>query len=258
MRYSLSARILETKELTENIKVGIRPDFEEFAVLAHDCGFDGVNLRFWQIAPEIVSDSEVYAIKETLKKKNLEVYVIQGAICKEFIERAKILGAKKIQAIPKNMNLVSDDMRVAMQIHSGGDFESIADCVKSFATKYNDPRIGIFPEPGNLQLVGEKFTEDMFLPLKDRILGYFFQSLEVGFGEISLAIKNGQKVKVKRVAPWENTQFNMPLFSKAIKKCAAGDFFNINEPPPANHKPKEFLLKTLDFIKTKFNTEYQV
>jgi len=260
MKYSLSARILETEELRLNIKNGIKPDFKEFANLASDCGFDGVNLRYWQLDPKTVSSSKIIAIKETLTKNNLEVFVIQGTINKEFIERAKLLGAKIIQSMPtaENMDLVPADMRVAMQMHSGGDFETIADCIKSFATKYKDPRIGIFPEPGNLQLVGEKFTEDMFSPIKDRIFGYFFQSLEVGSGDISITIKNGQKVKVQRVAPWENTQLNMPLLAKAIKKCASGEFFNINEPPPANYKPKDFLLKTLDFIKTNLNTEYQL
>lgn len=59
MKYSLSARILETKELILNIKAGIRPDFEELANLASDCGFDGVNLRSCQI----VDDSKIIAIK---------------------------------------------------------------------------------------------------------------------------------------------------------------------------------------------------
>ena len=247
MKYSLSARILETKELTENLKSGIRPNFKEFANLASDCGFDGVNLRFWQLDSKTVSSSEIIAIKETLKKNNLKVFVMQGTINKEFIERGKLLGAKIIQSMPtaENMELVPPDMRVAMQMHTGGDFETIADCIKSFATKYSDPRIGIFPEPGNLQLVGEKFTEDMFSPIKDRIFGYFFQSLEV----ISIGLKNDQKAKFRRVSPWENTQLDMSLFARAIKKCNTGEFFNINEPPPVNYEPKEFLLKTLNFIK---------
>lgn len=97
----------------------------------------------------------------------------------------------------ENMDLVPDDMHVAMQMHTRGDFETIADYVKSFATKYSDPRIGIFPEPGNLQLVGETFSEDMFLPIKDRIYGYFFQSLEVGSEKYLYVSKTVNEYKFK-------------------------------------------------------------
>ena len=253
MKYSLSARILETEELKLNIKNGIHPDFREFVSLTHDCGFDGVNLRFWQIDPATVSDSKISAMKDILDEKNIEVCVIHGIISKEFVERAKILNAKVIQAVPENMDLVPDDMFVAMQMHTGGDFETIKDCSKSFAGKYSDPRIGIFPEPGNLQLAHEKFTENMFLPLKDRVYGWFFQSIEVGSGDISIELKNCKKIQAKRVAIWKNSQLDMLLFSQAIKKCAVGDFLNINEPPPVNFEIKEFLHKTLKFIKETVN-----
>jgi len=53
-------------------------------------------------------------------------------------------------------------MKIAVQMHTGVDFETINDCTKSFATKYIDPRIGIFPEPGNLQLAGENLRSKCF------------------------------------------------------------------------------------------------
>jgi len=62
MKYSLSARILETKDLIENIKNDIRLDFEEFATLAQNCGFDGINLRAWQITDK----SEINRIKKSV------------------------------------------------------------------------------------------------------------------------------------------------------------------------------------------------
>jgi len=89
----------------------------------------------------------------------------------------------------------------------------------------------------------------MFLPIKNRIFGYFFQSIEVGAGNISIRLKNGQKVKAQRVPVLENSQLDIYLLAKAIKKCRLGDFLNINEPTPKGDDIEEFLIKSLKFIK---------
>lgn len=258
MKYSLSARILETKELSENLKAGIQLDFTQFAQLAADCGFDGVNLRPWQVNTETVSDSQITSMKKILDEKQLQVFVITGKIDAAFVKRAKLLQAQVIQALPdeENLSLIDSDMRMAMQMHTNGDFESISDCLESFSTKYRDPRAGIFPEPGNLQLVGEKFSEDMFIPVKERIFGWFFQSLVIEeTGTSAITLKSGRKVHCRRVDAWENPQLDMALFAKAIKKCGRGNFFNINEPPRTDFDAGEFLQKTLNFIKENMGAE---
>ncbi len=218
MKICLSGRIVETLET--------RPDTDEFLRFAAGTGYDGVSLRNWQI-PRTEKDAR--KLRDQLDALGLTISScnIGGP---EDIDFAVAAGVGAVQAanVEELCRRLPDGMRIGPQMHTGGTYETISSATE--ALRGMPVCAGVFVEPGNHILAGEKFSEDMFLPLRGRIAGCNLQSIEAGHGESSIQLKSGARVRFTRVPLAENGQIDMNVFLRALRNAGYDDFVNVIEP----------------------------
>ena len=165
MEYSLSGRFVETSD-------GPALGQEAFLALAAEAGYDGVDLRVSQL-PADVSRQALAGLREQLAKYNLKVAMLnlRGKSGTELLDQLKLLlpiakdlgcsiirTGGDVNTMQQAADLAqSEGIRLAAQIHTNGDFESVAVAQKMLAEIGRD-NFGVIIEPANLFMAGDEFS----------------------------------------------------------------------------------------------------
>jgi len=246
MYLTLSGRILEASER--------RPSALEFVALAKEAGYDGVGLRGWQLPPENTQEDPA-DIKACLEDAGLCVssITVPAAAVELTAPFARELNAKVLQVSGSVSELagaavhLDDDMRLGPQMHTGGEFETVALAAETLA-RIADPRVGVVVEPANHMFAGETWSEDLFKPIAERIIGCNLQSIEVGQGEQSLKLCDGSTRVYRRVPARENTQADFHGFFAALRAAGYDGYVNVIEPASKTGSIEFFARETADYM----------
>ena len=242
MKLSLSGRLVEGAG-------GTIVSVAEFLSLARRCGYDAVDLRASQFGPA-GGEAETAAVRAGLADNGLRLFEGQyaGDPCAggeaeaafvAFAGRVAGLGGEGIRmggelpTLKRAAQLARPlGLRICYQMHTGGPFETI-DGAAAAVAEVGEPNFGVMPEPANLALAAQPFTEDMFAPLAGRIPGVHVQTLEVREdGPDSLRLADGTEVRYARVPYAKNTQTDFGTFFAALRRAGFDGYVNELEPCP--------------------------
>lgn len=244
MKLCLSARIVE--------RLDPRPPLEDFAALAASCGFDGVGLRPWQL-PTASDPDTIASFVLPLENAGLVVGSITvgiGQLAAQ-IPLARRLGVKIFQgpAKPDWVRDLDPDMRIGPQMHTGGDFETVASAAQALAPL--PAGIGVIVEPANLLLAGERtWSADLLSPLAGRLVGCNLQSIEIAEDSPhSLKLKDGTHVAYRRVPPGENRHIDFAHFFRLLRATGYDDYVNVIEPTPQESDLETFARACADSLR---------
>lgn len=257
MKLSLSGRLVESGGATI-ISNG------EFLDLAGTCGYDAVDLRATQLTPE-TGQTELEVLREGLMENDLELFesAYRGDLDAEgekaFAEFAGLVADLGGQGVRMGGDLATlkraaqlaamHGIRILYQMHTGGPFETIASAAAVVA-EINEPSFGVMPEPANLLMAGERFSEDMFEPLRGRIFGVHVQTIETGPDkEGSLKLADGTEVKFGRVPYEENKQIDFATFFAALRQVEFDGYVNELEPCPGAEELQETVRRAGAFLR---------
>jgi sugar phosphate isomerase/epimerase len=137
-----------------------------------------------------------------------------------------------IEMMQKAADLVAGrGMRVCSQIHTGGEYETIASTKETLQAIGRD-NFGVIAEPANLLLAGQPSTGDAFTEIIDSVFGVNIQSIIlVGADKGSaLKLRDGTEVHFARVPLGENTQMDTQGFFAGLKELNFSGFVNVLEP----------------------------
>ncbi|MBT4499931.1 MAG: hypothetical protein HOC74_19540 [Gemmatimonadetes bacterium] len=230
MKLSLSGRILQ----------GGAPEISttEFIHLARETGFDMVELRPDQ-APVDSSDADLAAIRQVLDDAGIGAsMIVIGGIAEvaSWVRVARALGTTHLRASGTVEDLCAaadslpEDLRLVSQMHSQSPFENVALAAETLA-QIADTRFGVMPEPANLLFAGEKWTPDLFAPLKGRIYGCNAQSIGLDpSSDTKVGMNDGRQVPYSRLDWAANTELDFPGFIAALRASGYDGFINFIDP----------------------------
>ena len=231
MKLSLSGRILQGEGAPEL-------STPEFIRLAHDTGFDLVELRPNQV-PADTTDAELTALREVLDANGIGVSMIvigDATGVEEWIRVARALGAVNlrvsgsVEAMQSAAEELPDDLRLVCQMHSKSPFENVALAAETLA-QIPSEQFGVMPEPANLLFAGETWSPDLFVPLKGRILGCNAQSIALDpDSDACVTMNDGTEVPYSRLDWAENTALDFPGFVGSLRAVGYDGFINFIDP----------------------------
>ena len=254
MKLSLSGRLVESGGTT------LVP-LPEFLELAARCGYDAVDLRATQLGPDAAAE-EIEALRVGLADNHLELFegqhrdpVDEGTFSR-LAEHVAGLGGRGIRVggdlaeWRRAARLAAPHgLKVHYQMHTGGPFETVAAAAEAIR-EVGEPNFGVMPEPSNLLLAGESFTEDMFGPLAGRIVGVHVQTLEVRpDGASSLRVADGTEVRFARVPYEENRQIDFATFFAALRRAGFDGAVNELEPCPGREDLERTVAEAARFLR---------
>ena len=255
MKFSLSGRCVVSGD-------GLLKENEEFLQLAGDLGFDGVDLRWDQMNPDLprakVEEAKDLCAKHGLAVAALNTKAIEPADLGPMLELAKELGCGRIRAggaedaIQAAADLAAPyGIRLATQMHTNGAYETVA-AAKETLARIDRPNFGVIIEPANLYMAGDELTADNFSQIADSIFWCHVQSLIVAPPDetpTKLTLRSGKQVGYKRVPIRENTGCDMPGFFAALKGAGFDDYVNCLEPTPDTDDWAAFFGDYLAYLK---------
>jgi len=143
----------------------------------------------------------------------------------------------------------STGTRILYQMHTGGPFETVAAAAQSIQ-EIDEPNFGVMPEPANLVMAGEQFTERMFEPLCGRVFGVHVQTLVVGPDAANvLRLSDGTEVRYERVPYEENDQTDFATFFAALRHIGFEGFVNELEPCQPVEELEDTVARAAVFLK---------
>ena len=257
MKLSLSGRLVESG-------AGTIVSVREFLDLAGRHGYDAVDLRASQLNPQTTPE-ELDTIRAGLEANGLAVF--EGAfrgtldpaeheIFAQFAATVAELGGEGIR-VSGSLEVLKQAAQLAAphgvgilyQMHTGGPFETIAGAARAVA-EVDEPNFGLMPEPANLVMARQAFTEDMFEPLRDRIFGVHMQTLEVSADAAdALKLADGTEVRYDRVPYEQNTQTDFATFFAALRGVGFDGYVNELEPCPPVEELDETVRLAADFLR---------
>lgn len=230
MKLSLSGRILQGG--------APRMSTTEFIHLARDTGFDMVELRPDQV-PVDSSDADLAAVRQVLDDAEIGVsMIVTGGIAEvaSWVRVARVLGTTHLRVggtaeeLCAAVDWLPEDLRLVSQMHSQSPFENVALAAESLA-QIPDTRFGVMPEPANLLFAGERWTSDLFTPLKERIYGCNAQSIGLDrSSDTQVVMNDGRQVPYSRLDWSANTELDFPGFIAALQAIGYDDFINFIDP----------------------------
>ena len=240
MKLTLSGRIVESSE-------GSAMTVPDFIRMAKETGYDGVDLRYSQIGPDAGEDllSEVEA---ALADCGIEAALLNAGGLKDeeslqgllkIADAAERLGCSTIRAsgsdemCQRAADLMAPrGIRLCSQIHTGGDYETIA-LTKDTLARIGRSNFGVIAEPANLLLAGQPRDEASLAEIADSIFGVNMQSIilvDPSDDANSLSLRDGTTVYYTRVPLSENTQLDLAGFLAGLKAAGFDGFINVLEP----------------------------
>lgn len=258
MKFSLSGRCVLPLKAGD----GLAMENEAFLALAHDVGFDGVDLRWEQLNPTL-PDGKVEEVRRLCRETGLEVFSLNAKDLAagsfgRLLELAKELGCGRIRvrgdvaALQQAADLARPaGMRLAEQMHTGAAFETVAAAGETLS-RVDRGNFGVIAEPANLRMAGETFTPATFEPLRGRIFWCHVQSLEVvpaDSAEGRVTLRSGAELGFKRVPIRENRGCDYRGFFAALKAVAFDGPVTCLEPAPAVDDWGRYFMDYLAFLR---------
>jgi len=256
MKLSLSGRLVEAGG-------GTILGTGEFVDLAARCGYDAVDLRATQLAPETPA-AEVDALRAALASCGVGVFEGQwhgGASQRSeaFSAVAALLAELGAEAVRVGGDLPAlkqlaraaarHGLRAVYQMHTGGAFQTIRSAAEAIA-EIDEPNFGVLPEPANLLLAGEAFAEDMFEPLAGHVFGVHVQTLEARpDAPDAVRLADGTDVHYARVPYAENRQIDFVTFFAALRRAGFDGCVNELEPCPGPDALEETVREAAAFLR---------
>lgn len=261
MKLTLSGRIVETSG-------GSAVSVPEFIHLAKRAGCDAVDIRYSQVGPDVCV-AVLEQVEQALNDTGLEVALMNaGGIADEeslqgLLKLADTAGKLKCNTIrisgPNEMCAKAADavaplgIRLCSQIHTGGDYETVARTQETLA-RIGKENFGVIAEPANLMLAGQPYDQAALAPIADSIFGVNIQSLIIvgpGEGGNSLKLSDGTEVHYQRVPLGENGQFDIDAFFGGLKALGSAGFVNILEPFDPEVESSVVALRTAETLRPK-------
>ena len=240
MKLSLSGRIIETAQ-------GSALPIREFIQMASSTGYDCVDIRYSQINTDY-SDDLIGETESALADSGIAAVMMNaGSISSDvsleglirIAEAAKRLGCDliRISGSPEMIQKAADEvapLRLCSQIHTGGEYETIASTKETLAEIGRD-NFGVLVEPANLLMAGESYGEEALAQIGDSVFGVNLQSIKVVGSEegSKLNLRDGTEVSYTRVPLGENAQMDTAGFISALKAVGFDAFINVLEPHEA-------------------------
>ena len=259
MKYALSGRFIETGG-------GVELNQEEFLALAAEAGYDGVDLRGTQL-PADASAEDVADLKKQLSTYHLEVAVLnlRGKSGTELLDQLKMLlpiardlgctiirTGGDVNTVQQAADLArSEGIRLAAQMHTNGDFESVAVAEGTLAEIGRD-NFGVIIEPANLFMAGDEFSAENFGRIGKFIFLCNIQSLITLPPEqapAKLILRDGTIVGYRRVPLRENEGMRPREFFAALKGIGFDGWINVLEPRPDTDDLLTFARDYLTYLK---------
>lgn len=258
MKFSLSGRcVLPTKP-----GAGLAMANEAFLAMAHDVGFDGVDLRWEQMNPT-VPDAEVEEVRRLCRESGLEVAALNAkdlepGMFRRLISLAQELGCSRIRvrgdvaAVQQAADLARPaGIRLAEQMHTGGPLETVA-AARVVLDRVGRGNFGVIVEPANLRMAGESFTPGSFEPIRDVIFWCHVQSLIVvppEGAEGKVKLNSGTELGIRRVPIRDNDDCDFRAFFQALAAVGFDGFVNCLEPAPVSDDWGRFFMDSLAFLR---------
>lgn len=258
MKFSISGRcVLPTKA-----GAGLAMENAAFLAMAHDVGFDGVDLRWEQVNPTLPA-AKVEEVRRICRETGLEVAAVNAKDLaaepfRRMIALAQELGCGRIRVrgdvatLQQAADLARPaGIRIAEQMHTGAAFETVAAAGETLA-RVDRENFGVIIEPANLRMAGDTFTAANFEPLRDRIFWCHVQSIAVAPAESAegkVTLRSGVEIGFKRVAIHENTDCDFRGFFAALRGIGFDGYVNCLEPAPAADDWGRFFMDYLSFLR---------
>lgn len=244
MKLYLSGRIIE--------KLDSRPGLEEFVALAAETGYDGVGLRAWQM-PQPGEPGQIDRMKRLFDEAGLGVCSITTNLSglAGALPAARALGTGVVQMwgdLAEAAALLDADMRVGPQMHTGGEFETVASAARALE-KLDSPRVGVIVEPANLMLTGQAWSDELFVPLAGRIIGCNIQSIAVGQGSGTLNLRDGATVRFERLRYADNDQADFAGYFAALRAVGYDGYVDVIEVLPEETALKQYVADCAEFLR---------
>jgi len=239
MQLTLSGRIVETA-------TGSAVPIAEFVKMAADNGYEAIDLRYSQLEPNH-TEAQLAETEEALSGTGIKVALMNAggitdddslaslsrvADAAERLNCGIIRISGPIEMMRKSADLVAfRGMRVCSQIHTGGEYETIAS-TKETLDAVGRESFGVIAEPANLLLAGQPYTGDAFAEIIDSVFGVNIQSIVLvspGEGGV-LTLRDGTEVHYARVPLGENSQMDTQGFFEGLKELGFSGFINVLEP----------------------------
>ncbi|NDC63767.1 MAG: hypothetical protein EBZ59_07260 [Planctomycetia bacterium] len=258
MKFSLSGRCV----LPAEAGAGLALENEAFLALAHDVGFDGVDLRWEQMNPTL-PDAKVEEVRRLCRETGLEVTTLNAkSLAAEPFGRLLVLarelgcGQIRVRGDVATLRQAADlagpaGIRLAEQMHTGREFETVAGA-RQMLSSVDRENFGIIVEPANLRMAGEPFTAENFEPLRDRIFWCHVQSLAVvaaDAAEGKALLRGGGEVGFRRVPIHENDDCDFRGFFTALKAIGFDGTVTCLEPAPTFGDQGRFFMDYLAFLR---------
>jgi sugar phosphate isomerase/epimerase len=229
----------------------------DFIHLARDTGFDMVELRPDQV-PVDSSDADLADVRQVLDDAGIGVsMIVVGGIAEvvSWVRIARALGTVNLRAGGTAAELgaaagsLPKDLRLVSQMHSQSPFENVALAAETLAG-IPDARFGVMPEPANLLFAGEKWTSDLFMPLKGRIYGCNAQSIGLDpSSDTRVGMNDGRQVPYSRLDWSANTELDFPGFIAALQATGYDGFVNFIDPFQAGRTVYDLAASTATYAR---------
>ena len=258
MKFSLSGRcVLPTKA-----GAGLAMENAAFLDLAHDVGFDGVDLRWEQMNPTLPA-AKVEEVLRICRETGLEVAALNAKDLaaepfRRLIALAQELGCSRIRvrgdadALRQAADLAQPaGIRLAEQMHTGGPFETVA-AARGTLAQVDRGNFGVIIEPANLRMAGDAFTAANFEPIREKIFWCHVQSLVVvpaAGAEGKVTLRSGAELGFNRMPIRDNTDCDFQGFFAALKGVGFDGVVNCLEPAPAVDDWGRFFMDYLSFLR---------
>ena len=248
MQITISGRIVE--------KSAPRPSAVDFIQMAAHTGYDGVGLRPWQVGPDTTAE-ELAAVREALAATGLSIASLtmtHDAVAAT-VPLARELGVRVLQVsgepaqLADAAKLLDDDMRLGPQMHTRGEFETVALAAQTLKD-IGDPRVGVVVEPANLAMAGEEWSDALLAPIAGDIIGCNLQSIEPGGGDAHVKLRDGTEVPFQRVPARENSQADFPTFFGILRSAGYDGYVNVIEPQSPDYSIQDLARATADSLRT--------
>jgi sugar phosphate isomerase/epimerase len=224
MEMSLSVRIAEAPT-----KDRMTMPFEDFARLAHECGYGAICMRASAAGVQTPPD-QLRAIRQLLDELGLRVSMAttdydvplnnpQGPdnlrSIGPHLDVAEILGADLIRVCMKSQEDIAAaqrsadqaaerGIRLAHQCHTDSLFETVEQCLDVF-NRIDRENFGLIYEPANLMLCGQSYGRDTLRRLAPHVMNVYLQNHRQGpDGQSRLFTRTRGDVVFHDIPLWED------------------------------------------------------
>lgn len=253
IKLSVSGRLVE---------VGYRyceMDVPEFLTFAHDCGYDAVELRATQLKEDLT-------VEEAEEFRRLADELGMGFSCcippgvrddegglqgiERFVPIARVLGCDVLKVWVGEAGWLRDacdlvrphGLRIVVQTHAGGPFESVDSCLGMIAGIGRD-NFGLQYDPANLFIAGRGYGEEAVKRLGGHILQLSVQNVRPAKPDEPGAMEE-EGFYYARCPLWDPRGLDFSSVLRGLRAVGFEGYITLNEPKPISVPVREFAVSS--------------